>query len=231
MKLDRHLVETALGRIGAWTGAPTLSVAALLPSDCSIYVRVLHPALTVQGEQIIFVAWDTVARRTGATLHAEAQFACVAKGAPEYFPPTEGNLPEEMLQQLASALLPSSSTPTACICCTWNGWAEVQGEQTVDDLTVAVPWRGYRVRYGDIRDPALCRWGGQAYRAPNVWWPADEKWWVATEVDLNSTYVGGSDPDLVDRLRDAGLEVVECNLETRVDLASDWMNCPETVRE
>jgi hypothetical protein len=31
---------------------------------------------------------------------------------------------------------------------------------------------------------------------PNLWWPNDRAWFVATEIDLVSTYVGGS-ADLV----------------------------------
>lgn len=29
-------------------------------------------------------------------------------------------------------------------------------------------------------------------QTPNLWWPADRKWCVATEIDLCSTYIGGS---------------------------------------
>jgi hypothetical protein len=30
------------------------------------------------------------------------------------------------------------------------------------------------------------------WRSPNLWWPDDRAWCVATEVDLVSTYIGGS---------------------------------------
>ena len=28
--------------------------------------------------------------------------------------------------------------------------------------------------------------------SPNVWWPEDRAWYVATDIDLYDTYVGGS---------------------------------------
>ena len=29
--------------------------------------------------------------------------------------------------------------------------------------------------------------------SPNLWWPEDRQWFVATDIDLDSTYVGGSE--------------------------------------
>jgi hypothetical protein len=33
---------------------------------------------------------------------------------------------------------------------------------------------------------------GPSWQSPNLWWPDDRAWCVATEIDLMSTYVGGS---------------------------------------
>jgi hypothetical protein len=37
------------------------------------------------------------------------------------------------------------------------------------------------------------------YRTPNLWWPEDRSWFVHTEIDAMSTYLGGS-RELIDRL-------------------------------
>ena len=58
----------------------------------------------------------------------------------------------------------------------------------------------------------------------NLWWPADRSWCVATDIDLMSTYVGGS-ADCISALLDATeLEAARAAAQTPIDLASDQLN-------
>ena len=60
--------------------------------------------------------------------------------------------------------------------------------------------------------------------APSLIWPADRSWFVASEVDFDSTVIGGS-RSLVDALLDApGLEVLEVTPETKLTAFSDKLN-------
>jgi hypothetical protein len=40
------------------------------------------------------------------------------------------------------------------------------------------------------------------YQSPNLWWPADRSWCIASEIDLPWTYVGGSE-ELITAVLDA----------------------------
>jgi hypothetical protein len=60
--------------------------------------------------------------------------------------------------------------------------------------------------------------------SPSLIWPADRSWFVASEVDFDSTVIGGS-RSLVDALIDApGLEVFEVKPETKLTAFSDKRN-------
>ncbi len=60
--------------------------------------------------------------------------------------------------------------------------------------------------------------------SPNLIWPADRSWFVASEVDFDSTLVGGSRP-LVDALvSTSGLEVLEVEPDTLMTAFSDKLN-------
>lgn len=58
---------------------------------------------------------------------------------------------------------------------------------------------------------------------PNLWWPADHAWCVASEIDLSSTYIGGSRA-LVERLcADKCIEALEAHPEDDRWHAEDWL--------
>jgi hypothetical protein len=45
-------------------------------------------------------------------------------------------------------------------------------------------------------------------QSANLWWPADRAWCVVTDIDLMSTYVGGSHACIGEVLDTPGLEAV-----------------------
>jgi hypothetical protein len=60
--------------------------------------------------------------------------------------------------------------------------------------------------------------------APSLIWPADHSWFVASEVDFDTTVIGGSRA-LVDALLDTpGLEVFEVTPRTKLTAFSDQLN-------
>jgi hypothetical protein len=70
----------------------------------------------------------------------------------------------------------------------------------------------YRGAIGDAaafsRPPAM--------QSPNLWWPDDRAWCVASEIDFRSTYVGGSRA-LIDRVfDDERFEALPARLTDRV---------------
>jgi hypothetical protein len=59
---------------------------------------------------------------------------------------------------------------------------------------------------------------------PQIWWPDDRAWCVATEIDLDSTYVGGSRAFIERLMGEPELEVMPAVLDDRVDLGADTIN-------
>jgi len=58
-------------------------------------------------------------------------------------------------------------------------------------------------------------------QSPNLFWPSDRAWCVATEIDLDSTYVGGSRALVEAILADGRLESRLAQLDDRVDAGGD----------
>lgn len=82
-----------------------------------------------------------------------------------------------------------------------------------------LPNRRYLVYVGPLSELPSWRWEG-----PNLWWPEDRAWFVASEIDLVSTYVGGSAAAIAELLRDPLLEVLPSSATDRVTADSDRIN-------
>jgi hypothetical protein len=55
--------------------------------------------------------------------------------------------------------------------------------------------------------------------SPQLWWPEDQRWFVATEIDLELTLVG-ADESLANAISgNADINVQEVSLEDRLDAA------------
>lgn len=91
---------------------------------------------------------------------------------------------------------------------------------------VELPWRDYVLLEGplsravnavatDYRDP----------QTPNLWWPADHSWCVASEIDLPWTYVGGTSELISRLLDDERIEVLPAKPDdaTWLDI-KDWLS-------
>jgi len=61
-------------------------------------------------------------------------------------------------------------------------------------------------------------------QSPNLWWPDDRAWFVATDIDYAWTYIGGS-TELIDQLlADDRLEVLPARLTEKPFHDSDTVN-------
>lgn len=60
--------------------------------------------------------------------------------------------------------------------------------------------------------------------SPNLWWPQDRTWCVATNVDLMASYVGGSRQCVEAILASPELEAFEVSAEMNVQWDSDTIN-------
>jgi hypothetical protein len=65
-------------------------------------------------------------------------------------------------------------------------------------------------------------------RLAGLWWPDDRAWCVATDVDLMTTYVGGSQSCVDALTADGDLEAMPVQPDQRITWDSDNLNPPPT---
>lgn len=181
---DQPLQPAADVAAAGWLG-PRLrrfgsAVTAVVPEGFPAYVRVLHPAR-----------------------------------GPDDRP--EGNLPAELLRILCATLTRHTGTPGSCWFCLWDGYGWLHGSPSVavmgdrgpvpvppafprevlDGPRVRLPGRDYLLFAGPLAAAPQLGWtdpyGFFLPQSPNLFWPDDHAWCVASEIDLFCTLVAGSE--------------------------------------
>jgi hypothetical protein len=119
----------------------------------------------------------------------------------------------------------NTTTPDDCWFCVWFGYGTLFALDGYDEATyrhVKTPGREYLLLRGAI-DMVGAAGSGQV-SGPSIWWPDDHAWCVATEIDLDSTYVGASAECIAGLVAEARLETLPAELGDRVDGAADTIN-------
>jgi hypothetical protein len=213
-----------------------VDVNSIVPAGFDAYVRVFHPAADLGAaddrSQDVAVTWREIARRCGTTAHPRMQLHALTgtwdafyRAVPGVYdhPPSVGTLPQPTALAVSAALAGHTGTPDRCWFAAWEGMGSLR-----HDVAAAprfeVPHRRYHLLQGGIgaaaesigREP--WEWSAQ------IWWPDDHAWCVATEVDLNTTYIGCS-RDCRDALVGrSGLEALEIAPTSGISYESDEVN-------
>lgn len=221
-------VVSRLHRIGGGRGTP---VGAVIPPGFEAYARIFHPAFTTDGRSL---TWAEVAEWAGRVSHAEMQWEAITRpaGPRESSPPWDqdplvGRCPPEVRVPLVEILGRYTRTPERCHALVWFGFAGLD-ESFPDAPRVTAPFREYLPLVspvGRIADGVLEGWAVWD-TGPNLWWPEDRAWCVATEVDFCWTYVAGTRSSIDAVLADEGLEALEAHPDQRGDYLSDSINGP-----
>ncbi|HYM49894.1 MAG TPA: hypothetical protein VET65_04900, partial [Candidatus Limnocylindrales bacterium] len=88
------------------------------------------------------------------------------------------------------------------------------------------PGRDYLLFFGPVAavgassDPELVAWDD----GPNLWWPGDRAWCVASEIDFPYTYVGGSAALVEAILAHPGIEALPATIHDRITADGDTVN-------
>ena len=219
-------------RLAPWEGDYTATV--VVPAGFEAYARVLHPAQVPEhGDRL--VRWAEVAAWSGMPLRPDAQFHSIAlpPAAPGEPPPYHGQGPRDGslhvpdAEVVARILRRWTATPEDCWFCVWDGygWESASSFGPVREAPrVQLPHRGYLLYQGPV-EAALTLPGldGTFGQCPNVWWPADRAWYVASEIDLPWTYIGGP-RGLIDAiLADDRIEALPAAPDDRVSRVEDWV--------
>jgi hypothetical protein len=208
----------------AWV-APRLTgksgtVAGSVPSGYPAYARICHPAVDREGRR---VSWAEVAGATGRCVHPLMQWHALV-GSPDYLnmrgsmwsgeDPDRGNLMPEVLRRLCDLLGEHTADAGTCFFCLWDGWGwpDDAGFSLASGLRsplsrdarhlVRLPYdRSYLLFTGPLPGALQIGWpwvlDSLRTQSPNLFWPNDRAWCVASEIDFDSTLVGGT-TELVD---------------------------------
>ncbi|MFK5585100.1 hypothetical protein [Serinicoccus sp. LYQ131] len=190
-------------------------LSAYVPRGFDRLIRVLHPAGDGRS-------WEEVAEANGTTVHRLADWFRISRqpglsriGDKD---PEEGSVPASVL----SAILDHCPGSGEILQGVWDGfgsWSEEPGSER--------PARGYYI-FTTPRAPFYA-WPGMDPHWPqsaNRIWPPDHNWFIATDIDLDSTLVAGPSSLADALLADERLETYELNYDDELTLWSDSINPP-----
>jgi hypothetical protein len=237
--------------IGSRLHPSATDVGSIIPEGFEAYGRLFHP---VEGDAGRRERWGDLARRNRRIVHPEMQFHWISRPVgqrppPGYDPgdgPSWGSLPLPERQALVEVLSRYTTTPDTCWFCVWDGYDPLEENPTVEwhePGTLAalrariqrrrprrrvpslplvdLPHRRYYLYRGSIQK-ALAPLPLE--QSPNLWWPEDRAWFVATEIDYAWTYVGAPRRAVEELVEDGRVEVLLAELTDLPFYDSDVRN-------
>jgi hypothetical protein len=196
-------------------------------------------------------AWSGLPLRPDAEFHSVALPPVDPGGPPPYHgrSPRDGSLEVADAEVLAGIVREWTATPEDCWFCVWDGygWNSAVSFVAVDDSgwpleavpspppdpvpgparsgpRVELPHRSYLLYRGPVEAAlALPALDGTFAQCPNLWWPADHAWCVASEIDLPWTYVGGPSGLIDAILADDRIEALATAPDDPVSRVEDWV--------
>jgi hypothetical protein len=143
-------------------------------------------------------AWIGPARRTswgtvGALVPNDFDSYLLIEAAP-----TDGegwwDAQRAVVAAIASVAARHTSTPARAWFAIWEGHGWDAGEVPATIPRVALPHRTYHLLAGEVDAATAIEEPGTPGRwcPPDLWWPDDRSWFVATDVDFWCNYVAGS---------------------------------------
>lgn len=208
------------------------TVSSLVPWGFESYARVLHPAYKTEGSDERPVTWADIARYTGATVHPKCQFPNIAKvesvdegplqASPWTDPPSVGSLPSSLAAVLIGHLTRGSSKSEECGFGIWTGWSDIDCE-IPETAALELSSRTLAIAFGPIRlsEQSVVR---TRHQSAYCWWPADRSWFVATDIDLVSTYLGGPVQVIAGLMTDQRVEVMPARPDDSIRYTADDIN-------
>jgi len=231
------------------------TVGNIVPAGFEAYARVLHPATTAEGEPRRWeeiavelgrqmhplVQWHALVGLAGPDELPGPEWP----GSPE-----TGFLDVEILKPLCALLRGHTERAEECYFGLWAGWTMMEtvsypeGTEPPPETFEPRPWSGddipgprFDLRPGSGREYALLRGPLGAAVAlaeshelgtgsPALIWPADRAWFLATDIDYDSTLIGGS-AELVDAILGADeLEAWRIRPDDSLAADADAINRP-----
>ncbi len=207
-------------------------VGSLVPGQFDAFARVFHPAVRYAGDDDVDVRWAEVAAANGTVSHPAMAWGSIT-GSMDYYEdddqsplwdqaPARGHLPVTVAHRLIEPLRAHTRTPDDVFFAVWSGFGYIAATAP----TIALPVREHWLLRGPI-DLAAANMAPEPWeQSASLWWPADRAWFVATDLDLVTTYVGGSATCIADLLADPGLEAASVRADQGCAEDADTVNPP-----
>lgn len=214
----------------------TNTVADFVPNNFEAYARILHPLSLPSGRDS--VRWVEVAAAIGGQIHPAVQWESLLFHAqsPEALlarlggPPPKGCLDSRHLSSLLRVLGAHTQSGEDCwfgLSSDW-GWShDLAVTMSIPEFTVSAG-RAFILLRGSLNSALHLGQetidGGFLPQSPNMAWPSDRAWFLCSDIDLDSTLIGGSQV-LIDELTQlVEMEVLSVDLHTRIDADGDAVN-------
>ncbi len=227
------------------------NVGSIVPNGFESYARVFHPIpegpwrrwrdVAAHNGRLVHpeMQFHLISRPPGETPDGYEPLSEMAVGS----------LPSEDLRVLADVLARLTAEATPCWFAVWEGFGHLHGSPSVvrissslggkgpevaevapiaprrvlEGARLELPNRAYVLLHGVLQEaPDLFELLGD--QSPNLWWPEDHSWCVATEIDLGWTYVAGSEALVEHVVRCPDLEVLRARITDGVTYDSDLLN-------
>jgi hypothetical protein len=205
------------------------TLSSWIPTGFERYGRILHPAYIMMGKEWstheVSVPWTIVSEWSGKPLHATSHIADLMvradghdwrKGGEGGGAPHQGELDRSSLSALLAHLAEKTTTPNEIWMLIWTGYggpADTSGLPVEVSAALTGSGRRYVLRRGAIVSLESAFERRPFENPPTFWWPTDHAWFVTTDIDASSTYVGGSHELIETILDDPSLEVFPANLD------------------
>lgn len=206
-----------------------------MPPVFDDYVRIFH-AGGDRGGPSRGMTWSEIASRLSRPFHPEVQFREIAGDDASHNPelgdiePRSGSVSRLLLEDLVDFLSDWTGEDQTCWFGMWDGWgswwkgAHEPGQPADDERdrvlkntpTFGGPSRDYFLLRGPLAS-VLPLYDLAGDQSPSLWWPNARGWFVSTEVDAFSSYLGGSAALVEALVAVTGIETARIGLDAPLD--------------
>ncbi|WP_375504936.1 hypothetical protein [uncultured Jatrophihabitans sp.] len=229
------------------------AVTTHVPRGFQSYVRVFHPADPGREESTTWSSIARQ-NGTVMHQMAQFDAIAPGNQTNEFGPaaPRTGDLAPTELHRLTATLRRHTPSPEDCVFAFWEGWGDLARPTRITTYQdgrpqvhmpeplapnartpppvgkLTLPHRQYALFRGDL-DLAerFGNWANERWlivRSPNLMWNTDRAWLVATEIDFDSTLVGGTSALITDIIDTEGLEAAEVQPTDLLHSEADTFN-------
>jgi hypothetical protein len=192
------------------------------------------------------VRWAEVAEANGRVAHPAMEWASVTGDygfrwggeQPGLWDraPSMGSLSLRETMRLCELLAAHTATPGTCWFAIWEGYGSLPGGlRELGAPRLHMSGREMILLTGPLGAlPATSfdapwyepGWANPAdrYRSPSLWWPEDRSWCVASDVDLQTSYLGATAECVQHLIDDGELEILPVSPDQSVTIHADTIN-------